>query len=571
MKSLPIILNYLTSPQRRRNLLVLARLLLLFGLLVTLFSVSFHFLMAWEGREYSWITGVYWTLVVMSTLGFGDITFESDIGRLFSVVVLLSGTVFMLVLLPFMFIQFFYVPWLEAQSAARAPRELPPDTSKHVLLTGLGPVETSLIRMLARSNITYALIVSDLAEALSLHDRGYQVILGEIDDPDTYRRARVSQAAMVLTTRADTTNTNIAFTVREASQSVAIVATAQAEASLDILELAGCNHVLQFGQMLGQALARRILGRDAKCRVIGQFGDLLIAEAAAANTPLVGRTLRDIRLRDHASVSVVGVWDRGRFQIAGPDTRILATSILILAGTRAQLDTYDELFCIYKRSHDPIVIIGGGRVGRATAQTLVAEGCDYRIVEKAPSRELDMEKCIAGDAAELEVLHRAGIRTSSSVVITTHDDDFNVYLTIYCRRLRPDVQILGRVNEERNVSTLHRAGADFVMSYASTGASMIFNLLKRANFLLLAEGLDAFRIPVPPGLAGRRLLDSGIRERTGCNVIAVARGDQFTVNPDATEPLPEDGELVLIGDLESENRFLRQFPLGSGAAQRQVG
>ena len=30
----------------------------------------------------------------MSTLGFGDITFESDAGRIFSVVVLLSGALF---------------------------------------------------------------------------------------------------------------------------------------------------------------------------------------------------------------------------------------------------------------------------------------------------------------------------------------------------------------------------------------------------------------------------------------------------------------------------------------------
>jgi hypothetical protein len=46
-----------------------------------------------EGRYHSWITGLYWTLPVMTTLGFGDITFASDIGRLFSIIVLLSGIV----------------------------------------------------------------------------------------------------------------------------------------------------------------------------------------------------------------------------------------------------------------------------------------------------------------------------------------------------------------------------------------------------------------------------------------------------------------------------------------------
>ena len=61
----------------------------------------------------------------MSTLGFGDIIFTSDVGRLFSIVVLLSGVVFLLVMLPFLFIRLFYAPWLEARVRTRAPREIP--------------------------------------------------------------------------------------------------------------------------------------------------------------------------------------------------------------------------------------------------------------------------------------------------------------------------------------------------------------------------------------------------------------------------------------------------------------
>jgi hypothetical protein len=60
-----------------------------------------------EGRDYSWITGLYGTLTVMSTLGFGDITFQSDVGRAFSIIVLLSGIVLLLIMLPFAFIRFF--------------------------------------------------------------------------------------------------------------------------------------------------------------------------------------------------------------------------------------------------------------------------------------------------------------------------------------------------------------------------------------------------------------------------------------------------------------------------------
>ena len=93
--------------------------------LVTVYAVLFHLIMgSVEGQQHSWITGFYWTLVVMTTLGFGDITFTSDIGRLFSIVVLLSGVVFLLVMLPFLFIRLFYAPWLESRVRLRAPREV---------------------------------------------------------------------------------------------------------------------------------------------------------------------------------------------------------------------------------------------------------------------------------------------------------------------------------------------------------------------------------------------------------------------------------------------------------------
>jgi Trk K+ transport system NAD-binding subunit len=323
--------------------------------------------------------------------------------------------------------------------------------------------------------------------------------------------------------------------------------------------MAGCDRVLQLAEMLGQAMARRVTGRDAKTHVIGRFDELLIAEASAAGTPLVNRTLREIRLPEHVSLNVVGVWERGQFHTAGPDTRILASTILVLAGSRQQLDEYDSLFCIYHASDDPVVILGGGRVGRAAARALAKQGVQYWIVEKVPERVAETERLVLGDAAEIEVLHQAGILKSPVVVVTTHDDDMNVYLSLYCRRIRPDIQIISRATLERNISTLHRAGADFVLSYASMGANAIFNALKRTNILLLAEGLDVFAMPVPPALAGKTLATSAIRKTTQCNVIAIDTSEGMLVNPDPQTVLAAGAKLVLIGGAESQERFIRTY------------
>ena len=555
-----ILASVVKTRRQRRNLRLLGWLGLFFFLMLGSYSVLFHWLMAREGQSHSWVTAVYWTFVTMSTLGFGDITFQSDAGRLFTIVVLMSGTIFLLVLLPFSFIQFFFLPWMEAQETAGTPRSLPASTRGHVILTQLAAVEESLIRLLTANGIEHVIVVSSTTEATPLLDAGYRVMVGPLDDPETYRQARVEQAALVATTRADTTNTNVTFTVREVSPTVPIVATASSDASVDILKLAGASQVLRMGQMLGEALARRVLGRDGRSRLIGQFDDLRIAEAAVGPTGLAGRTLAETRLRQQVGVTVVGTWYRGGFKPATPETLLHRSSLLVLAGSAEQLARYDQQYAVPGMAGGLTLIIGSGRVGRAVAAALAADGQAFTIIDKDPARIHDGEHGLVGDAARRELLEEAGIDRCSAVVITPRDDDVNVYLTLYCRKLRPDIQILSRATLERNVSTLHRAGADFVMSYATTGATTIYNLLQRIDILLLAEGLHIFRVDTPLELAGQQLGESGIRGQTGCTVVAVGEADHFSCNPGREAVLKPQSELVLIGDAAAESRFLKRYP-----------
>ncbi len=551
-----------TSRKAKRDLKALLKFLIALVAIVTTHSILFHLIMAYEERSYSWITGPYWTLTVMSTLGTGDIHYFSDLGKAFTILVIISGIVFLMTLLPFSFISFFYAPWMEAQKLARAPKNVDRDLAGHVLLTHYGPVTAALITKLKQYHYPYKLIVPDLQEALRLNDDfGLDVVLGHLDNPKTYIRVNASRAAMVATTATDAVNTNVAFTVREISEKIPIVSLAKDSASVDILKLAGATEVLRLGEIMGQSLARRVIGNDAMTHVIDQFDDLLIAEANASKTPLVGKTLGELKLRENVGITVVGVWERGDFEVPTPDTKVSKHTILILAGSRAQLDKYDELFCIYNVSVDPVIILGGGRVGRGTGRALQERGIDYRIVERVKNRVKDAEKVVLGNAAEYEVLKAAGIEKAPAVVVSTHDDDTNIYLTLYCRKLRPDIQIISRSTLERNVATLHRAGSDFVMSYASMGANTIFNYLKRGKTLLLAEGLDVFRVKVPADLTGKTIEETKLREETGCTVVAVRNGSATQINPAPSLSMPLEGDLILIGNVESENQFLSRYKI----------
>lgn len=565
MKFLPSVITSLSSSKIvKANISLLVKYLLAIIALITAYSIIFHYIMAMEGQEHSWVTGFYWTMVVMSTLGFGDITFTSDIGRIFSILVLLSGVILLLILLPFIFIKFFFAPWMEAQARSRAPRELPSNTRNHVIITHYDPVTAALIDKLANYKKDYVVVLDELPRALELYDKNIRVAVGNIDDPLTYTNLRAQNAAIVVATNSDQMNTNITLTLREEFEHLPIVTTAESPHSVDILQLAGSSRVLQLYDVLGRSLAAWTIAGDCKATVIGRYEDLVLAQVPVIGTPLVGQTLAQSKIRETFGLAVVGIWERGKFIIPRPGTIIERTSVLVFAGTEESIARYDEVYSFYqicKVAGDPIIIVGGGRVGHAIAARFKQVDIPYLIIERAKKRSAEDEHFVYGDAADIHTLEKAWFEKAPAALITSHDDATNIYLTKYLRSLRPDMQILSRASEDRNVSTLHRAGADFVMSYASLGADAIFNFLMNEETLLLAEGLNFFHLPSPRPLVGRTLAQSGIREKTGCSVIAIQHKGVTFINPDPSITIEKDDELILIGTYDGERAFLNEYSL----------
>ena len=562
MKTIPAQLIYfLQNKTARRNFGMLWKFFAFLAVIICLYSVLFHLLMMYEGRYYSWITGIYWTMTVMSTLGFGDITFHTDIGRLFTMVVLLSGVLFLLILLPFTFIQFFYAPWLEAQEKAHTPRELPEDIRGHVIMTSFDPITARLIERLDKQGIPYVIVTADLRLANELIDQGFRTVVGEPDRPSTYRALRIENAAMAVITNDDLTNTNLSFTIREVNRDVPIITNADHEHSIDILEFSGNIQVFQFMRMLGESLSRRTLGVGMTTNIIGRFNDILISEMTALDTELVGKSLTEANIRQKTGVTVIGIMEEGKFIASSPHTVITPKSILMLAGSARQLASFDQRYMVERFSKEDevqVVILGGGRVGHAAADTLAQHGVQYRIVEKRSIRTEgggDINNFIIGDAADISVLKAAGIETAKSVIVTTHSDEMNIYLTFYCRQLRPDIQIISRSTLERNVSKLHMAGADLVMSYASLGAGTIYQILQPDGISVFSEGLSVLSITAGVQFGGKTIKHSTIREKTGCSILAIKRQDQMIISPEPEFEITETDELIIIGTTENEKRI----------------
>lgn len=564
MKLFRTLAYFLSDLKVRRSLWALVKFIAFIVVMVVAFSIGFQMLMLrLEGQHYSMLTSIYWTLTTMTTLGYGDIVFASEAGQLYALLVLLGGILTIFIVLPFTFIRFFYAPWLEAQIRRRTPRQVPDGMEGHVILCAYNPLAAGFIELLQQEQIPHFVIEVDPDQASEEYFAGVSVVMGAVDDRQTYEAMQVGRARMVFANLTDEANTNITLTVREVDADVPVVAIARQEHAVEVLRRAGATHVLPLNRWLGEQLANRVNASRAHVHVIGQYRDLVVAELPVHHTPLAGKTVRETQLRRHTGVSIIGVWERGRLEPALPDMPLTEASVPVVVGTESQLDELDYLFAIYDVNPNPVVVIGGGDVGHAATRALREREIKVHLVERDPAVGKRLrgtcDRLVLGDAMDPAILEEAGLSKAPSVIITTTDDALNIFVTAQCRRLNPDLRIISRITLERNIEAIHHAGADFVLGSASLGIETAFSLLMGKELIVLGEGVDLFSMPLPAELEGYTLAGSEIGARTALSVIAIQWDGKLITNPSATTILEPGMELVMFGSGAQRQRFLNEF------------
>lgn len=348
---------------RRQTVQNLRLLLVYCTFLVTMivgYSFLFRYLMLHlEGREFSLIASIYWTITVMTTLGFGDIT-------------------------------------------------------------------RAFLRKLEGRNIPYVVVTADHSEAFRLETEGVEVICGTATDAAFLEKTRLKAARHVVANLNDPTSVNLCLTARSlGDEPIPVIVDDPVHA--DLLRLAGATYAIPLSQILGRYLARRATTCGAMSHVLDSFGSLLIAEVPVYGTSLTGQTLGQARLRERTSISVIGLLKRGVFTAPRPDSVLSQHTLLLLAGTREQLFAVEQLVRV-REEEDLVFILGHGRIGCAAA-------------------------------TNLGLLRKSGIDRASGLIITTNDDNINIFLTLVSRHVNPHVRIVSRANGEENVDELYVAGA----------------------------------------------------------------------------------------------------------------
>ena len=560
MKSIAVELAYFFRGKAKQNLKVLFYYCAFLLGLMLVYATVFRYLM-WhlEQREFSFIAGIYWVITVMTTLGFGDITFHSDAGYLFAALVTITGVVFLLIILPFGLISLFLAPWIEHRLRYHPTLELPPETAGHILIFGVDPVTRELIRKLQFRQIPFVVVTPDYEQALRLEEENLRVVCGSPMDRQVLAKVRVEQARYVIANLSDPENANLCLTVRALAKTpIAAIVSEQEHAEL--LRLAGANQVIALPKILGRYLATRATTCGALAHVLDSFGALQIAELPVYGTPFVNQTLEQARIRQRTGLAVVAIWERGDLRFPDRDTVLTADALMILAGTREQLNQLEHLTG-EQPEDDLVFILGHGRIGCAAASFLERKPVPFVLLDQQINPDCSAHFPVIGDATGRHLLKQAGIDRARGVIVTTNSDDTNIFLTLSSRHSNPHIRIVARANDDSNVEQLYAAGADFVVSNASVGANILNNILESKESVFLTEGITVFRRALPPELVGKTIGESQLRPQTGCSILALERaaGGELLLVPPPEQVLEAGMGLILIGGQQQEGLFSQRY------------
>jgi Trk K+ transport system NAD-binding subunit len=230
---------------------------------------------------------------------------------------------------------------------------------------------------------------------------------------------------------------------------------------------------------------------------------------------------------------------------------------------------------------DHVVICSFTQRSRTLIDELEGLGVDYVVVESDRDAAADLTEddieAIHGDPERAETLRAAGV-TDARALVADIGDEANASVALAATEALEDddVQVITFV-EDPDMAEYHRyAGADHVFTPRTLIGQSLADKVNTAartevtDAVEVGEDFEVAELPVQPGseLDGVTIAESGIRERTGVNVVGAWFRGEFVSPPDPDDVI--DGRTVLLvagsdEDLEqlnaltrSERRRLRQ-------------
>ena len=205
------------------------------------------------------------------------------------------------------------------------------------------------------------------------------------------------------------------------------------------------------------------------------------------------------------------------------------------------------------------IICGFGRVGRSVGRELQNTGRHFVAIDIEEARfEEYLERFpgllyLQGDASDDDLMEQADICNARGLFAVTGDDSRNLMTIITARQLNPNLRIVARAQEQRNIEKMRKAGANEVISPDFTGGIRLASAMVRPHVVgFLDEMIRSDKnvrieeVPVPSNFPHIRVGDLRLRSPDYI-LLAVREGDgAWLFNPKADDVIHAGSTIIAL-------------------------
>jgi trk system potassium uptake protein len=203
-----------------------------------------------------------------------------------------------------------------------------------------------------------------------------------------------------------------------------------------------------------------------------------------------------------------------------------------------------------------VLIAGGGKAGANVMRTLLRNGHEATLIEQRPERYEQLEEefehqVMNGDATELFVLEKAGIKRPPDLVLAlTGDDEDNLVISQIAKEKYGVPKVIARVNDPRNQPHFDLLGISPTVCATSSILGLVEHEVPEHDLVhlleLRKENLEIVEVQIDKSSPSVGKTVERLRLPEGSRLISVMRNGKAEIAVGSTELQPGDQVLAIL-------------------------
>lgn len=305
-------------------------------------AVGYHIIEGWP-----FIDAFYMTIITISTVGFGEVRPLSGVGKVFTIILILSGVATITTGVSLIFSSIIEGTFGEIMRRQRMKKKLK-KIKDHFIICGIGVVGEDIVQEFIRQKSSFVIIEKDKNVLDSLLNDLPDVlyVLGDATDDEVLKDAGIERAKGIIAVLGnDADNLYICLTARSLNPQSRIIARAIEGEAINKLKKAGADYVFApekiGGVRLAAAALRPTVTSFLDAILKGEYLNLVLDEVEVREHSVIAdKTLKEAEISKNIGIIILAIKSANVAKLVfnpSSDTLINQGDVLISFGSPEQI------------------------------------------------------------------------------------------------------------------------------------------------------------------------------------------------------------------------------------------